>query len=313
MKTNSQINFYRILNISPLASLKEIKAAYVKKVQIYHPDKNGGNQIAKKKFQEVYQAWEVLKDPKQKLLFDKQLQSKRLKQAQKNVHLSSLIKLKTQNLKEEAIDLEVEMLVSIEDLCQLRTKNLSYIRSVNGKKIKKSFQFNLFSGIKLGSKLRFKQEGSAAGIQKYGDLYVKILAKKHNIFQMYTNKQAYDLFLERPISFVDALCSDQVEIPSPYGFLAINIQKKLKNEDVFKIKNHGLPKLETEQKGHLFVKIIIDYPLKQRIKIQQQLQKLSPLQQKQLAQQMQKKNYVYPKVLKYEKIIQELKNKEFIK
>ena len=53
-------DYYSILEIPPSASLDEIKKAYRRLAQVYHPDKNDNNSYATAHFAEIKEAYEVL-------------------------------------------------------------------------------------------------------------------------------------------------------------------------------------------------------------------------------------------------------------
>lgn len=304
MSQRNQPNFYFVLNVSPQADSKEIKRAYLKLAKTYHPDKNHGNKLAEKKFQQINTAWQVLKDPKKRQLFDKNLQSaKKKKQAPSPAPTAPAPSVR----KEKAIDLEIPLKVSLEELCQSRSKTIHYFKPVNGTKIKSSFTLQVPLGAWQGHRLRFKHKGGAEGKKTFGDLYVQIQIKPHKIFNL--TKNSKDLILEYPISFISAIEGQKLDVPSPYGFLTMDLSPPLRDKQLLKIKGYGLPKKLKEGKGDLFVQILIDYPLKEGVKIQKQMKSMSFDQKKNYVKKIKGSTFIYPKVLKFQKTIQELKRK----
>lgn len=65
-------DYYSILGVNRNASQDEIKKAYKKQALRWHPDRNRKNEeAAKKKFQEVSEAFEVLNDPEKRNIYDR--------------------------------------------------------------------------------------------------------------------------------------------------------------------------------------------------------------------------------------------------
>jgi curved DNA-binding protein len=63
-------DYYKILGVSRDSSTAEIKKAYRKMAAKYHPDANPDDDIAVKKFKDISEAYEVLKDPEKKKIYD---------------------------------------------------------------------------------------------------------------------------------------------------------------------------------------------------------------------------------------------------
>lgn len=63
-------DYYKTLGVSRDATQDEIKKKYRKMAAKFHPDKNPGNKRAEEKFKEIGEAYEVLKDPEKRKLYD---------------------------------------------------------------------------------------------------------------------------------------------------------------------------------------------------------------------------------------------------
>ena len=63
-------DYYYLLGVSKTATQDEIKRAFRKKAHQYHPDKSQGNKENEEKFKKINAAYEVLKDPQKRGLYD---------------------------------------------------------------------------------------------------------------------------------------------------------------------------------------------------------------------------------------------------
>ena len=64
------IDYYKVLGVDKKATEQEIKSAYRKLARKLHPDLNPNDKDAKRKFQEINEANEVLSDPEKRKKYD---------------------------------------------------------------------------------------------------------------------------------------------------------------------------------------------------------------------------------------------------
>ncbi len=62
--------YYEVLGVPRGASDQDLKSAYRRLAKDCHPDANGGDKEAERKFKEVSEAYEVLKDPQKRAAYD---------------------------------------------------------------------------------------------------------------------------------------------------------------------------------------------------------------------------------------------------
>ncbi len=80
--TESFKDYYKIMGVNKDASAKDIKMAYRRLARKYHPDISKESN-AEEKFKELGEAYEVLRDPKKKEVYDQYLLNRERPQSQK--------------------------------------------------------------------------------------------------------------------------------------------------------------------------------------------------------------------------------------
>lgn len=117
------------------------------------------------------------------------------------------------------------------------------------------------AGVDTGSQLRLRGEGEPGELGgPPGDLFVVIHIKKHDFF----TREGRHLLCEIPISFVQAALGGTVNIPvlgENEGY-DMEIPAGTQPEDVLTLPGYGMPALQKNKRGELFVKVHVGIPRK---------------------------------------------------
>jgi molecular chaperone DnaJ len=130
------------------------------------------------------------------------------------------------------------------------------------------------AGIDEGSRLR-SSGGGEAGTRGAGngDLYVVIHLREHSIF----TRDGSDLHCRMPISFVTAALGGEIEVPTLSGPVKMKIPAGTQGGSDFRVKGHGMPRLQSHAKGDLHVKIEVEVPTKLNAEQKQALENFASL------------------------------------
>lgn len=91
-----------------------------------------------------------------------------------------------------------------------------------------------------------------------GDLYVELHVKEHSVYKRDKN----DIYIELPINVVEATLGCKKEVPTLYGDIVLNIPAGSQNGDKHKIKEKGVPVVNTQRIGDMYVIIKVVVPTK---------------------------------------------------
>lgn len=135
-------DYYEILGVPQNASRDEIKKAFHALAKKYHPDANRNNPSAKKKFQEIREAYEILGDSKKREEYDRlgtnhtgdmeydPSDAERFTRAYRTHFSDSFHKIFSEIFEEEtdhfAPDIEVELILSFSEAAKGCTKDMSF-------------------------------------------------------------------------------------------------------------------------------------------------------------------------------------------
>lgn len=65
-------DYYKILDITPAASVADVKKSFRRLALLYHPDKNFGSTLHEAKFKEIKEAYEVLSNSTRRMEYNRQ-------------------------------------------------------------------------------------------------------------------------------------------------------------------------------------------------------------------------------------------------
>lgn len=281
---NKYEDFYKILGIQKGASEEEIKKSYRKLAMKYHPDKNPNDKSAEEKFKEVSRAYETLKDPKRRKLYDQFGSNPSYAQHfhgfdpfRSNQHqgFGGPGKDSFQDLFSELFgeffqaqgprkpratrgaDLKYTLSISLEDAARGGEKVIHFLRKRGNAEKAAKISVKIPSGVKSGQKLKLSQEGDEGENNGgNGDLFVIIHIAKHSVFEL----KESDIWVDFPIPLPVAILGGSLEVPTLTGRVMLTIPPKTPSGKIFRLKNKGFPNDTGGEPGSQYIKILVDIP-----------------------------------------------------
>ena len=141
-------------------------------------------------------------------------------------------------------------------------------------KVKRKINVTIPAGIDDNQAIPLRGQGNPGeNGGSNGDLYIAVYVKKHSIFK----RENYDLYCEVPVTFVDAALGREIDVPTLEGTMKYKLPEGIQSGTVIKIKNQGVTRINSTQRGDLFATIVVETPTKLNKKQREALEKFEEL------------------------------------
>lgn len=276
-------DYYNTLGVSKTASADEIKKAFRKLAQQYHPDKPTGDEA---KFKEINEAYSVLSDEKKRAQYDQFGTTGNFGNGAGgfsggfegfdfsnfaqgfNTANGAHIEFDLNDLFGSVFggragayrrtprgrDIAVDVTISFKDSILGVQKSVTIERQ---KGAKETVTFTIPPGVDNGESLRLTGKGEPIEGGNPGNLYIRIHVQPHKIL----HKEGIHLVMQLPIKITDAILGTKVDIDTlDEEKLTVKIPKGITHGEVLRVRGKGVPIPERNASGDLLIQITIPTP-----------------------------------------------------
>lgn len=281
-------DYYRLLGVGKGATDKEIKAAYRKLAQQYHPDKNPGNKAAEEKFKDINEAYEVLGDAHKRARYDQLGSSyhqwERAGRPGGGFDWSQW--MGASSPRPEAADLNdlfgeggfsdffnqlfgggpafsqagprrrragrgPDLERPVEITLEEAYQGARRVLSEGSRRLEVSIP----RGARTGTRVRISGEGGPG--QPAGDLYLLVTVRPHPLYE----RDGDDLRLEVPIDLYTAVLGGEARVQTLAGEVVLTIPPETQSGRTFRLAGRGMPRLREPQTcGDLLARVAVKVP-----------------------------------------------------
>ena len=284
-------DYYAALGVERGASADEIKKAYRRLAQKYHPDvsKEPG---AEARFKEIGEAWQTLKDPEKRAAYDalgSRPQGEEFRPPPDwsrqhggesfqfdNMDFADLFArfggggggagrradgFSSRRSAMPGQDFEVPVEISIEDAFQGTTLSLNlsmpeYDAQGNLRRTPHTVKARIAPGAVDGQRLRLPGKGGKGfNGGRDGDLYLDITLKPHRLYRA----TGHDLYLDLPLAPWEAALGATVQVPTLAGAVNLKVPPGASSGQKLRLGGRGLP-MQRGGAGDLFAVLQIAVP-----------------------------------------------------
>jgi curved DNA-binding protein len=285
-------DYYKILGIDKKATPKEIKNAYRKLARKFHPDLNPNDKDAKKNFQQINEANEVLSDPEKRKKYDQYgndwKHADEFEKSNQHREQSSGSRERRYSGTETATDfsdffeslfggaaagggggrrvkyrgedINAELHLSLTDAYKTHKQTLT----INSEKIR----ITIPAGIENGQTIKIAGHGGH-GLNggPDGDLYITFSIDNHPKIKRLGN----DLYTTIELDLYSAVLGGEITIDTLSGKVKLKVLPETQNGSKIKLKGKGFPVYKNE--GH-FGDLFVTYNIKMPVNMTDRQKKL---------------------------------------
>jgi len=285
-------DYYKIMGVGKTATQDEIKKAYRKLANKYHPDKTKGDKAAEEKFKDINEANGILSDPAKRKKYDQFGEDwKHYEEAGQQPGGFDWSKYTggrgaqehTMSQEEFSAMFDEEGLGNIfdtifgqqggrrggrksraskgEDFEAETTLTLEEAYQGTERLLKihdQTIKITMKPGIADGQVLRVAGKGGrGSNGGSNGDLYITIRIAPHTEFQ----RRGNDLYSDRPVDLYTAVLGGKARIKTIKNTVNVDIPKETPNGKVLRLLGLGMPVYGTKNEfGNMYVTIVIQLP-----------------------------------------------------
>jgi len=268
-------NYYNTLGIEKSASKDEIKKAFRKLAQKYHPDKKDGDEA---KFKEINEAYTVLSNDKKRQEYDQFGQYSGggggspaggfggfdFNGFQQNggadFDLGDIFNQFFQGggrrqRVPKGRDIYIDVQLDFKDSVFGIKKNISFTRDAN--KLPEKMDIDIPAGMDTGEMLRVREKGEPVEGGMPGDLYVRVHIKQHEKMR----KVGENIVMVFPVKITESLLGGKREIETLDGKVTVKIPQGVNEGNLLRVKGKGV-RLRDGSRGDLLLQTKLEIPKK---------------------------------------------------